>query len=241
MVGVEKLSTFSPTEIIAMMQLQSINAEDDKRDDMYWRHHATANSRPSRKLKVPSLEESTDHIFRQCHEASLVWQAVGHCKGAGGNEDTKCWVYSKISKYRSLNLPEDWATTFSTTCWWLWKWRNAKAFGELGRKYTTSGVNCRIRWQAADADHTKKWDGGFSSKENHQCASVLEAKAIIEGLRWAWGKGVRDVEVQTDAWDVLRWVEGQHMLRGPMQAIIEDIKQWQTRFSRLRLRAIWRE
>lgn len=39
------------------------------------------------------------------------------------------------------------------------------------------------------------WVEGFSNSEELGDTSVIETKAIVEGLQWAWTKGIQDVEI----------------------------------------------
>nr|GME03920.1 hypothetical protein DM860_010389 [Ipomoea batatas] len=53
--------------------------------------------------------------------------------------------------------------------------------------------------------------------------------AIAKGFQWAWDKGIRDSEVQFDAWDVLKWIEGQHTLKGPIIGA-HQASEWKEHF-----------
>ncbi|XP_031095021.1 uncharacterized protein LOC115999306 [Ipomoea triloba] len=70
---------------------------------------------------------------------------------------------------------------------------------------------------------------------------MVEARAIAKGLQWVWNRGIRDLEVQIDATEVLNWITDHTMLRGPARVIVEDIRGWQMRFRKLVLRSIFRE
>lgn len=70
-------------------------------------------------------------------------------------------------------------------------------------------------------DSEGRWLGGFIGK--HKCNTVEESEAwaVIRGLDWAWEKGVKKVEVQSDSKVVCDWMQGNCGARGPALKLIE--------------------
>ncbi|VFQ82986.1 unnamed protein product [Cuscuta campestris] len=85
-----------------------------------------------------------------------------------------------------------------------------------------------------------EWLGGFSYRTRPNNIEEIEAKAIEKGIQWAWGRGVRDLEVQCDAREVVNWITTSTSLRGPMSDTIIAIKSWTDRFHKISFRAIFR-
>ncbi|VFQ61858.1 unnamed protein product [Cuscuta campestris] len=86
-----------------------------------------------------------------------------------------------------------------------------------------------------------EWLGGFSYRTRPNNIEEIEAKAIEKGIQWAWGRGVRDLEVQCDAREVVNWIITSTSLRGPISDTIIAIKSWTDRFHKISFRAIFRE
>ncbi|RAL41896.1 hypothetical protein DM860_009078 [Cuscuta australis] len=79
-----------------------------------------------------------------------------------------------------------------------------------------------------------EWKGGFTANVSPNCATSVEVMAIARGIEWAWEKGVKELEVQTDASEVIKWMADYTSLRGPNRDIIDEIKHnWQRKFTRL--------
>nr|GMC95868.1 Ribonuclease H protein [Ipomoea batatas] len=64
---------------------------------------------------------------------------------------------------------------------------------------------------------------------------------IVECLRWAWQKRIRDLEVQSDTKNVIQWMRETSMVRGPLTHIISEARGWLNRAWRIDLRVIYRE
>lgn len=69
----------------------------------------------------------------------------------------------------------------------------------------------------------------------------MEAKAIEKGIQWAWDIGIRDLEVQTDAKEVIKWINEHTYMRDPMREVVANIKEWQKRFQKIGFKNIFRE
>ena len=74
------------------------------------------------------VEENTLHILRDCPAVAMVWRNLGvsafHVDWQGS---IKGWLARQISR-GSEDENEEWGRLFPIACWWLWKWRNERAF-----------------------------------------------------------------------------------------------------------------
>ena len=72
------------------------------------------------------VEENTLHILRDCPTARLVWRKLGvsltHEVWQG---PIKVWLGKQLASGADN---EEWNRLFPIACWWLWKWRNERAF-----------------------------------------------------------------------------------------------------------------
>ncbi|RAL53339.1 hypothetical protein DM860_007011 [Cuscuta australis] len=86
------------------------------------------------------------------------------------------------------------------------------------------------------------WKGGFTANVSPNCATSVEVMVIARGIEWAWEKGIKELEVQTDASEVIKWMTDYTSLRGPNRDIIDEIKHnWQRKFTRIEFKNIFRE
>lgn len=90
-------------------------------------------------------------------------------------------------------------------------------------------------------DKNGEWREGFSGKADFGDPTAVEAKAIVKSMEWAWEKGYRDVEFQSDATTVIEWIHTKANLRGPIREIIEKAHQWIDRDWKISIKAIYRE
>ncbi|VFQ81409.1 unnamed protein product [Cuscuta campestris] len=86
-----------------------------------------------------------------------------------------------------------------------------------------------------------EWKGGFTAKARERSATSVEVMAISAGIQWAWEQGVRELEIQTDAGEAVKWIAENNSLRGPTRHIIDNIKKWQTKYRRIKIKSIFRE
>lgn len=68
------------------------------------------------------------HVLRDCKLASEIWNHLlpAHRQPSFFNLPVKDWISVNLDKANQRE--ENWATTFATTLWWLWKWRNKRCF-----------------------------------------------------------------------------------------------------------------
>nr|GMD78408.1 hypothetical protein DM860_010389 [Ipomoea batatas] len=94
-----------------------------------------------------------------------------------------------------------------------------------------------LRWKAtSNCEWTLNVDGSYKSFSNRSGVG-----GILRNIVGEWQRGIRDLEVQIDATEVLNWITDHTMLRGPARVIVEDIRGWQTRFGKLVLRSTFHE
>nr|GME00746.1 splicing factor 3B subunit 2 [Ipomoea batatas] len=85
------------------------------------------------------------------------------------------------------------------------------------------------------------WKGGFAGISDYADPTITELRAIAEALRWAWGRGVRDVEVQTDAREAVRWIQGEVELLGVARDVVNEVIYWWNKNWNISIRDIIRE
>lgn len=103
-----------------------------------------------------------------------------------------------------------------------------------------TGIN-KAGWGGVLRNDRGEWIEGVAGSTHYGDPSLVEAWAIAEGLKWVWLRGIRDVEVQSDAKNILQWLHDDSTGRGPMCQCIEEIKQWMNKDWRISLRVIYRE
>ena len=73
-------------------------------------------------------EEDLNHVFRDCPNATLTWQALQSHNpfGTDSNESREVWLKKNLTQ--QLGVP-NWPTKFLITLWYIWKWRCKTCFG----------------------------------------------------------------------------------------------------------------
>lgn len=74
-----------------------------------------------------------------------------------------------------------------------------------------------------------------------QNVDVTEGWAVIRGMEWAWRTGRRKVEIRTDSRELVKWIEGRKLPRGPLRNIIEECRKWKNMNWDIRIKHIYRE
>lgn len=57
----------------------------------------------------------------------------------------------------------------------------------------------------------------------------------------AWQRGIRDIEVQSDAKNVLAWIQDDTAGRGPIRQYLDEVKRWTNKDWKISFRPIYRE
>ncbi|XP_031131859.1 uncharacterized protein LOC116033243 [Ipomoea triloba] len=130
----------------------------------------------------------------------------------------------EISK--ASTRPEDSNTTVgrSRTIWLRWRASTDHCFTlnvDGNVKYGTqkAGIGGVIR------NDKGEWIGGIMCRTCYEDPTIVEARAIVECLDWAWKKGICDLEVQSDASQVVQWIQDDLDGRRPIRQCIEEVKR----------------
>lgn len=68
-----------------------------------------------------------------------------------------------------------------------------------------------------------------------------EAWAVRNALEWAWKKGVYNLEIQSDALNVVNWIEGDEALAGPIGTIVRECRNWLRKGWKVNVKHVHRE
>jgi ribonuclease HI len=77
-------------------------------------------------------DETTIHVLRDCVYATQVWLRLvpSNFMTDFFTFDCRNWIFDNISKQGIGGHSTNWKTTFMTTCWFMWTWRNKAIFEE---------------------------------------------------------------------------------------------------------------
>ncbi|CAJ2627891.1 unnamed protein product [Trifolium pratense] len=75
-------------------------------------------------------DETTLHVLRDCVHATRVWIRLVPSNYITNFFSFNCreWIFDNINKKGFGASKDGWQTTFMTTCWLLWTWRNKSIF-----------------------------------------------------------------------------------------------------------------
>lgn len=99
----------------------------------------------------------------------------------------------------------------------------------------TAGIGGILR--SADG----RWKGGFVGSTAATDPTITEVCAIVKAMQWAWEKGVRDLEIQTDAKEAARWIREKEDLRGIARDLVNEAVSWCEKDWSISIRTIYRE
>lgn len=85
------------------------------------------------------------------------------------------------------------------------------------------------------------WKGGFIGRSDDTEPIITELRAIVNAMKWVVEKGIRDVEIQSDASEAVRWIKERVTLRGVARELIHEAICWCAKDRSISLRAIYRE
>lgn len=103
-----------------------------------------------------------------------------------------------------------------------------------------TGIN-KASWGGVLRNNKGEWIEGAAGNTQYDDPSLVEASAIAEGLKWVWLRGIRNVEVQSDAKNIMQWIHEDLEGRDPMRQCINEIKWWINKDWRISFRVIYRE
>lgn len=90
-------------------------------------------------------------------------------------------------------------------------------------------------------DHKGDWKGGFMASIHTDNVAVTEGWAILQGIYWAWDKGCRKLEIQSDSRNVIEWIEVRSVPEGPLRNIIEECRRWKMKSWAVSFKHVYRE
>ena len=78
-------------------------------------------------------DETIIHVLRDCVYTTRVWLKLVPSNYITNlfSFDCREWIFNNLNKKGIGDNPATWQTTFMTTCWYLWNWRNKSIF-EIG-------------------------------------------------------------------------------------------------------------
>ncbi|XP_031095456.1 uncharacterized protein LOC115999708 [Ipomoea triloba] len=103
-----------------------------------------------------------------------------------------------------------------------------------------TGLN-RAGFDGVMRNNTRKWGWRYYVQNDIWGPSLVETRAIVECLSWVWQKGIRDLEVQSDAKNIVQWIQKNSLGCGPIRQCIEKAKWWINRDWRISLLVVYSE
>ncbi|XP_031116600.1 uncharacterized protein LOC116020256 [Ipomoea triloba] len=215
----------------------------------------------------PGHLESADHILRSCSRAKEIWLAYAsrEQRSKWRHLDFRRWIINNVTEHVAGEGTGEWSRRFAIIVWWLWRWRCDRVFNErdadvqhkiiwirtakeeterafIRHKDVIVKVGCnRAGFAGVVRNNKGEWHGGIMSKSDYSDPSMVEVEAIVECLSWAWQRGLRDLEVQSDAKNVVQWFQNDSVGRGPIRQYIDKVKWWINRDWRISFRLVYRE
>ncbi|KAH1130349.1 hypothetical protein J1N35_001727 [Gossypium stocksii] len=124
--------------------------------------------------------ETALHAVRGCHFATWIWRAIVPATTQISFFATSIdnWLLWNLTRGDIVLVEGKWPTLLPISCWLLWKNTNDFIFKH------TSGSSQELT--------------GFSMEVGESDVFQVEARAIYEGLMFAWSRGFRQVKVETD-------------------------------------------
>ncbi|KAF7833419.1 ribonuclease H [Senna tora] len=117
--------------------------------------------------------EDVLHAIRDCPNAKNLWMRL--VRSAHWPEffssDLPSWLLLNVSKQIG-RLQMDWPTTFATTCWSLWKWRNEAIFANKVEPVTD--------WFFTVVHRTRSYKEDFSSFLNQRTRAPSRIDKIVK-------------------------------------------------------------
>ncbi|XP_019199070.1 PREDICTED: uncharacterized protein LOC109192823 [Ipomoea nil] len=94
--------------------------------------------------------EDIEHVLRRCPAAEEVWKSISRLDYERMKEAPfQEWLEDGLSDKRKGREPASKSTLFSTTLWWIWKWRNERVFNGSSRP-----LQYKISWIKMQAKET---------------------------------------------------------------------------------------
>lgn len=90
-------------------------------------------------------------------------------------------------------------------------------------------------------DCAGNWVGGFMSKKEYGAVDFMQSWAVLEGLEFAWSRGIQYLEIQTDAQKVADRINKESKLQRPIHDIIHKCKDFINRDWEVTIKHVYRE
>lgn len=147
--------------------------------------------------KEPNIEHKIWTLERQEDEIQKVFKrSRALLSNSGKSSERNCWKPPLMG----------WVTINTDACF--------KTHNEL------AGCGGVLR------DDNGDWVTGFSCTVRVENSAEVECWALLKALQWAWTMGYKSVCFQTDAKNIVEWIENPVELCGPIRSAIEACKDW---------------
>ncbi|RAL48061.1 hypothetical protein DM860_017852 [Cuscuta australis] len=212
--------------------------------ERYRRHLGEADTCPS----CVDRSKSVEHIIRDCPNIKRIWNKLLGTNIVQGlsNHNFRQWMDDQIAG-------KDMEYDVEEKLTWIFNQKDdiLRAFHIQSIIDNSQDEECmiQVRSQKPDNDifclnvdgsvdgtgagcggvlrgHDGNWIGGFMCLCNTNHPTVAETWAVLQGLRWAWKKGLRKLVVQCDSLECVEWIHGRHTTRGPAREVIEACQSW---------------
>ncbi|XP_031100996.1 uncharacterized protein LOC116004900 [Ipomoea triloba] len=82
---------------------------------------------------------------------------------------------------------------------------------------------------------------GFVGNVAYADTTLTELRAIVKAMEWSWRRGVRNLEIQSDAREAISWIREKANLQGVARELVHDAIRWCDKDWNIFLRAIFCE
>ncbi|RAL52669.1 hypothetical protein DM860_007437 [Cuscuta australis] len=188
--------------------------------ERYRRHLAEADTCPS----CVDKSESVEHIIRDCPNIKRIWNKLLGTSIVQGlsNHNFRQWMDDQVAGKSIIDNSQE------EECMIQVRWQkpdNDTFCLNVDGSVDGTGAGCG----GVLRGHDGNWIGGFMCSCNTKHPTVAEAWAVLQGLKWAWKKGLRKLIVQCDSLECVEWIHGRHTTRGPAREVIEACQSWMGR------------
>ncbi|KAL2896029.1 hypothetical protein RDABS01_037813, partial [Bienertia sinuspersici] len=133
-------------------------------------------------------EETLLHLFRDCPQARATWIAVGGTTlyPSFYEDNVQQWVVHNL-KADGLIFAEKWPTCFAITLWWIWRWRNCIAFGDVLQNDEYVGGECfHILNHCRNCIRNPTWEVRLEHcyREGNKVADWLANRGVTQNERF---------------------------------------------------------
>ncbi|CAN1194012.1 Putative ribonuclease H protein At1g65750 [Linum perenne] len=174
--------------------------------------------------------EDIDHVIRSCSLAQGVW---------------RCMLPNAIASTNATSYFDGWwlqgigdsktRLTFGIIVWMLWRHRNSLVFHDENLDPTSAAAGGISR------DANGSFIAAFSA--NLGVCSIMrsELRAIVEGIKLAWSKGIRRLRIQTDSKAAIAMLSKPNNVNSQHANLIEQFYELSSRDWQVSVHHIYRE